>query len=302
MKKILLCLSILLLLLTACHADTPPIGEETPPLQQEQNQDLSISHLSIEFVVGDREQTDLFALRQALPPILLDSFADFGCHVDDLSITFGSSAAATAQALANGSVQIAWMPAESFSEYSTLFSPILAEIPATQKYTLRINSSIFSKNKQADPTSSPAEALGQFQWEDIASVAWLLPEKDAPSLAWLDEILAENFDGRRTDALENVSYGTAEADLSSYAIILDDNNMYNNTNFWVATEVPLYQEIIVLSRADDIISDPSFVQLFSSMIEQLSTQADNPLQNYGSGKYISLQDSEIKAMLAATAE
>ena len=69
---------------------------------------LKLETLHVEFVKGERDTDDLLALRDALP--LASALGARNVEVGSLAVTFGTSADATAQALAEGSVDVAFLP------------------------------------------------------------------------------------------------------------------------------------------------------------------------------------------------
>ena len=103
----------LALSLAACGDSTPPSPAPDDALADEPAA-LHLDVLNIEFVVGDRSAAELMALQKELPPLLIAALADEGCTVEQISITFGASADATAQALQSGAVDIAFLPSEAY--------------------------------------------------------------------------------------------------------------------------------------------------------------------------------------------
>ena len=71
---------------------------------------IRIETLRVEFVKGERDADDLLALRDALPPLLIAALGANHVEVGSVAVTFGTSADATAEALANGSVDVAFLP------------------------------------------------------------------------------------------------------------------------------------------------------------------------------------------------
>lgn len=102
----------LALSLAACGDSTPPSPAPDDAVADEPAA-LHLDVLNIEFVVGDRSAAELMALQKELPPLLIAALADEGCTVEQISITFGASADATAQALQSGAVDIAFLPSEA---------------------------------------------------------------------------------------------------------------------------------------------------------------------------------------------
>ena len=69
---------------------------------------IKLETLHVEFVKGERDVDDLLALKDMLP--LVAALSERNVEVGSAAVTFGTSADATAQALADGSVDVAFLP------------------------------------------------------------------------------------------------------------------------------------------------------------------------------------------------
>ena len=69
---------------------------------------IKLETLHVEFVKGERDVDDLLALKDTLP--LVAALSERNVEVGSAAVTFGTSAEATAQALADGSVDAAFLP------------------------------------------------------------------------------------------------------------------------------------------------------------------------------------------------
>lgn len=69
---------------------------------------VKLETLHVEFVKGGRDTDDLLALRDALP--LVPALGAQNVEIGSAAVTFGTSADATAQALAEGRVDVAFLP------------------------------------------------------------------------------------------------------------------------------------------------------------------------------------------------
>ena len=113
MKRIpaLILARLLALSLAACGADTTPTAPDDP--SADAPEELTLDALRVEFAIGERDTDALMALQKELPPLLIAKLADEGVTVKAVNITFGASADATAQALQNGSIDVAFLPSET---------------------------------------------------------------------------------------------------------------------------------------------------------------------------------------------
>lgn len=103
----------LLAVLSGCGKREPTPSrpdEPTPPPEE----GITLAELNVEFVAGDRDTDALIQLKKELPPLLIGALADEGVTVGRVNVTFGASDEATADALARGSVQVGFMPMETY--------------------------------------------------------------------------------------------------------------------------------------------------------------------------------------------
>lgn len=109
MKKCLTALLALVLALglAACaqQGGTTEDGGETIP-----ETPIRLDVLRVEFTKGERSADDLLALKEALPPLLIKELGENNVEVGRVDITFGASAEATARSLAEGGIDVAFLP------------------------------------------------------------------------------------------------------------------------------------------------------------------------------------------------
>lgn len=105
----LLC-ALLFLLLAACgpaEGDSSPEPPETGPLE--------LKSLSVEVSRGELATEELARAVRELPEALKTALADRGVEAETVSVSVGSSPAATAQAVGEGGVDLAFLPEEDFA-------------------------------------------------------------------------------------------------------------------------------------------------------------------------------------------
>lgn len=109
MKKCLTALLALVLALglAACaqQGGTTENGGETLP-----ETPIRLDVLRVEFAKGERNADDLLALKETLPPLLIAALGEKNVEVGRVDITFGASAEATARSLAEGGIDVAFLP------------------------------------------------------------------------------------------------------------------------------------------------------------------------------------------------
>lgn len=134
----LLLAALLLLSLAACgKKQAPPAEPVTPepaapsvqPVPAAEPPDaapeaLHFDALNVEFVSAGHSTDALLRLRSELPDALRASLAEQLLEVDTIGLTFSPGADATVAALTAGSVQAAFLPAETYLTDETLFYPL----------------------------------------------------------------------------------------------------------------------------------------------------------------------------------
>ena len=116
MRRYLPLLGVLfLLLLTACG---PAEGEESPEPPEEGP--LVLASLSVEVSRGALSTEELARAVRELPEALKAALADQGAEAETVTVSVGSSPAAMAQAVREGGVDVAFLPAE---DYASLENP-----------------------------------------------------------------------------------------------------------------------------------------------------------------------------------
>ena len=112
----------------ACGAKTPQGGDTpTPPVTdgagaaeggeapaEIEQTPLTVKTLNVEFAATERDVDKLLTLQTAFPQALTDALAAQNVTVERVNVTFGTSDTATMAALANGSIDLAFVSADSY--------------------------------------------------------------------------------------------------------------------------------------------------------------------------------------------
>lgn len=188
MKRItvLLCAALVCIwLLSACGIQNqtqqnnpapPPVNEQTPSTDikeevadtgSEKEAPISIDHLAVELVAeweqGDRFLSELKNLSQ----LLKDSLLARGYQVDEITITISTAGGFTADALNNGGVDLAFLPAVDFI---TCSEEVLAVLTTDEE----ICSLVTAVNRQKDGLDDAfCAALAQALLETESGTAFL---------------------------------------------------------------------------------------------------------------------------------
>lgn len=95
-----------------------PQAEPAPlPAVPETVEPIRLDTLDVEFSVGGRDVNELLKLQAAFPEAMKRALAKQHVEVGSVAVTFGTSGEATELALQNGTVQLAFLPAEDYYPY-----------------------------------------------------------------------------------------------------------------------------------------------------------------------------------------
>lgn len=128
MKKLsLFLLFALVLLLTACGPKEPETEEPPPP-----EEPLRLEALAVEIGKNGLSPQELASAVQELPEVLRAGFAAQDVEIGQVTVTVGTSPAATAQALAEGTLDLAFLPAEDLLLYGGEAQALLIQDEETE--------------------------------------------------------------------------------------------------------------------------------------------------------------------------
>lgn len=224
MKKLFPLLLAAALLLTACGPSSPPPAEDLPetesPGQTQPAADdfpLELDILRIEISRGGLSSDRLMEAARTLPGLLKDALASNSILAGAVQVTIGSSPAATVQALNEGSVDLAILPAEGFAGQETGAAVLLASGPGGEDVPLWAdNKTGFQTTLWTAPTdygrnlASRAGKEGALPtWDELDHARWGLLDGDSlPGRRAVDLWLADHYEGNTTANLSRVTvYG-----------------------------------------------------------------------------------------------
>lgn len=123
------------LLLAACvrasqpapQPDSPPVPED--PLVNGDVPERSLGSLTVELVVSWEEADRLLDSLDQLSGLLGDALLEQGCGVEEVRVTLSTAGGVTADALAEGGVDVAWLLVEDFASCGDRAAAALAQDP-----------------------------------------------------------------------------------------------------------------------------------------------------------------------------
>ena len=125
MKKLSCLMAVLLVLcLVGCGKEKAQSGAASSPAQSgvesvTPEEPLHLESLTVEFQRGATDSALLLKAVKELPAALQSVLEESGVTVDEVSVTIGSSCEATAQAVAEGGVDLAFLPAAELARVET---------------------------------------------------------------------------------------------------------------------------------------------------------------------------------------
>lgn len=222
MRKIAFMLAALILLsgLSACGQQAVPPSSSPAPVSKP----LKLDVLRLELTRREDfpASTLLYAV-QALPEALKSALADQGAEIGKVEVTVGASPAATAQALDEGSIDLAILSGDSFAEVGGDAVPLLA---ACERTALPDSGDaadwLDTETRWSDKTSggqrmlilagpsdygrqlaSRAASGAALTWDELDRAAWLVNSDEKKDMAsvWL----ADHYEGNTLSDLGNLS-------------------------------------------------------------------------------------------------
>lgn len=230
MKKLslLLVLTMLLALLAGCGQKTPEITEPEQNVEPEPVETpLVFETLRVEFGKGNLTASRLAEVVRELPEPLQTALAEQGVTVKEVKITIGPSTAATVQALEEGTVDLAFLPAENLASYGTAIPVLLTsgplfwdqgedlaawrrepvEAPLVPGYRSLIC---------AAPTEYGRNLAGrtELSWTEVDHARWGVLDADSiPGYRAVNLWLADNYEGNTLEDLSDVTVYDSFSDL-----------------------------------------------------------------------------------------
>ena len=229
MKRTLLLLTTAaLVLLAGCGPRSQPQVQDTPAAEEP----LRLETLTVELQREGRDAGELMKAVRELAEPLRQALANRGVEAERVTLTVGASPAATVQAVEEGGVDVAFLPAERLAAQETeavvtlvsgpLFRNQGEEIenwnrePAEALPTLGYRTLIC-----AAPTEYGRNLAGrkEMTWEELCRARWGVLAKDSlPGYRAVDLWLADHYEGDRLSDLPDVTeYGDFEALLRAAA-------------------------------------------------------------------------------------
>ena len=272
----------LLAVLSGCGKREPTPSrpdEPTPPPEE----GITLAELNVEFVAGDRDTDALMQLKKELPPLLIGALADEGVTVGRVNVTFGASDEATADALARGSVQVGFMPMETYLAHGdTLRLVSVPEEPAgdTERVGLYFPVSDQNRTLRAAFEKDAAGGGALHAWETLLGSFWMdngsdpvfaVPVDDDVARRFLDSMMDVNANGMTADSIPRLTeYVSADEVFSTADLVVLHGEAPDEALWMEIYGCTVGGETVSVSTADAIVGGDEFAAALLAALEKLS--------------------------------
>ena len=222
-KGLLLLIFILLLTLAGCRKQEPeeivPPEEPTPPPVEEIVPDETgeIGELAVEISRGSLTTTQLTTAVKELPALLEQYLeAEGNLEIEKVKVTVGASHAATAETLAKGNIDLAFLPVEVFVLYGGETQLLCVD-------AYEADNGMLKPGQQALICAAPTEYGGQLaqragtgkplSWMEVSHARWGIVAEDELRCDAFDLWLRDEYEGERMETLPDVKRYESYEDL-----------------------------------------------------------------------------------------
>lgn len=283
MKKLsaLLLALLLTLSLAGCNKqttspDAPNVPSGTPSVSD----GVSLTELNVELVADGHDADALLRIKRELPSLLTAALAERDVRVERVNVTFGTSSEATVEALARGTVQLAFLPTESYLAHED---------------ALRVTDASLSPEIICYGTTTTERGLalrernGDWSWDDLAQSTWALPRDEASfAYRWLDAYLALAYDRSAAELPNTVRYSADYAmDAVAFDLFVSENTAPFAADYLSdALALPyFFTSVAVVSADDAILSTDACSAILGEVLGDLSADKTGALYAYNATRY-----------------
>lgn len=336
-KKSVLLLLILLLVLSGCRKREPepeaPVVPEQPPVtDQTETEQSALREIHVEISRNGLSPQQLADAVKTLPELLKTCLQEAGAEVETVKVTVGTSAAATAQTLAAGNIELAFLPVEAFLLYGGEAVALYADGYEAKGGSAEGASSLIcaAPTEYGAQLAQRADSDNSLSWEELERARWGVLAKDSLNgYRSLDLWLADNYEGNRLTELPDVTvYESYEALLRAAAaeeidafvirndvrteaaeawmLDLDRTNDYGVRGFGrtesVWDEVPVlavtesvYSVVAAVAPSEQL-TDGAFETALGQTLERLAQEHPEFMLAFGARQFTAVENEQLNPM------
>ncbi|MBQ2829590.1 MAG: PhnD/SsuA/transferrin family substrate-binding protein [Oscillospiraceae bacterium] len=225
---------------------------------------LDFETLNVELAIEGAEVDALMTLGRELDALLEDALEAEGVEVDDIHVTFGTSSAATTDALRAGNVQLAWLPVRTYVDHAEGITPVLG-VEMEEGCYIYAAPSDAGHALGSDPT-----------WDEISGLSWGLQQEYSLCGFWYPTLyLADKHDGRTTEDLENAVFFESFDDALESArrgevdVVVTDAPVTEEGVTLLAEFSPVFSGVVAVTNANEVVASDAFCQKLEAAVLSL---------------------------------
>ena len=294
MRKEIWIILACMLLLCACGAETPAAPEDVPPPDPTDSaalpaEPVSIDYLGLEFARDLYDPTALLTLARDTAPLLKEELSLRGYEVQEIGCTIGAANLITAQALNEGGVDIAILPAESFAElcYDEA-RPVLGS-------TMRESFSCGIYAAESEYGAVLAEK-SELSLEDLESARWGIPAGDEPLRAYTSLYLADHYEGATIDTLPALTEFDSAEGLAAAAQKgeIDIAVLETDSTLSLLFETgPIYSSVVAVTMQNETVASDAFVRALRESFTAILSENPELLSLYDIHQFTPVQNADL---------
>lgn len=306
-KRCLFLVLLLALLLTGCRRTEPQpevIDPPAPPQVEQEEPVETLTELRIEITRDGLTTEQLTAAVRELPRAL-EEYLTEETEIETVSVTVGASHAATAQTLAAGNVDIAFLPAEALLRYGEGAQAVLGELDVNSNLSVMVAGREMllcaAPTEYGTQLANRASSGKPLSWAEVSNACWgVLEETSVYGYGSLDLWLAENYDGLRVRNLPAVSeYADWDSLLNAAAAGEVDAFVIpegQQGGFAVLDAAERLHETVAAAAPRAELTDREFVFSLHRALERLARERHDLSLLLGAERFAPMEDSQLDAM------
>ena len=255
MKKICWIL-MLALLLCGCgkKEEMPPASSQLPAVSSAPAEAVPVvlESVTVEFLRTGADGALLLQAVKNLPEEITAAFAEAGIIVEEVKVTMSGSSAATAQAVLEGGVTLAILPAAEAAQLERC--PTVAALAGERKMYLHAANTPYGSNLASRPAPT---------WTELDHARWGVLREDPVGRDAVELWLADHYEGNTLSDLSSVTeYADWDALLAAAAageIDVFPASQVQEGCALLGESEPLYTTAAVVSREDLVPSLPDIL-------------------------------------------
>lgn len=292
-RTTLLAALLALALLPACGQGSGPEPQvQEPPAREEMQRET----LRLELTRSAADEDTLMQALRMLPELLPAALAEQGVAVGRVETTVGASPAASAQALNDGSVDLAVLPGTVFAELGGEAVPLLtaAETAGAEAGGRRMLL-LAGPTEYGRQLSARAASGTPPTWDELDRAAWSVTggEERGMVSVWL----ADRYGGSTLSDLSRVTYAETDGDGESPADVLAvPADTREGADDVIGETEPYYSVILAARPDDDELKTERFRDALSAALAQVCGQDASVRDALGGALTAPVEDDALNAM------